>query len=112
MREGGISPSEIIHNSLLSSCCKLGMFGEAVTLLDSMMECSHLAHLESYKLLICGLFEQMNKEKAEAVFCSLLRCGYNYDEVAWKVLIDGLAKTGYVDQCSELLNLMEKNGYL
>ncbi|RZC28094.1 Pentatricopeptide repeat-containing protein [Glycine soja] len=93
MRETGISPSEIIHNSLLSSCCKLGMFGEAVTLLDSMMECSHLAHLESYKLLICGMFEQMNKEKAEAVFCSLLRCGYNYDEVAWKVHIDGLAKS-------------------
>ncbi|KAK7407187.1 hypothetical protein VNO78_08889 [Psophocarpus tetragonolobus] len=110
MRGSEISPSESIHNSLLSSCCKLGMFGEAVTLLDSMMECSHLAHLESCKLLICGLFEQKNTEKAEAIFCSLLSCGYNYDEVAWKVLIDGLAKSGYVDKCSEFLNLMKKNG--
>ncbi|BAT99438.1 hypothetical protein LR48_Vigan284s000100 [Vigna angularis] len=110
MRGSEISPSESIHNSLLSSCCKLGMFVEAVTLLDSMMECGHLAHLESYKLLICGLFEQMDKEKAEAVFHSLLRCGYNYDEVAWKILIDGFARNGYVDQCTELLSIMKKNG--
>jgi pentatricopeptide repeat protein len=74
-----------------------------------MIECNHLAHLESYKLLICELFGQGNKEKAEAIFRSLLSCGYNYDEVVWKVLIDGLAKKGYVHECSQLREIMEKN---
>lgn len=81
MRENGISPSEIIHNSLLSGCCKLGMHEEALRLLDSMMECNHLAHLESYRLLICWLFEQSNKEKVGAIFHSLLSCGFIFFKV-------------------------------
>jgi len=40
------------------------MFVEEVAVLDSTMECGRLPH----KLPICGLFEQLDKEKAEAVF--------------------------------------------
>jgi pentatricopeptide repeat protein len=86
------------------------MHEEALRLLDSMMEYNHLAHLESYKLLVCGLFEQGNQEKAEEIFRSLLSCEYNYDEVVWKVLLDGLVRKGHVDECSQLRDIMEKNG--
>ncbi|KAK1311589.1 Pentatricopeptide repeat-containing protein [Acorus calamus] len=63
--------------------------------------------MESYKLLICGFCEDGDVIKAKLVFHSLLNCGYNNDEIAWKILIDGLLKSGHVNQCSELLVLME-----
>lgn len=110
MRERGISPNEDVHISLVNCCCKLGMYKEALLMVDTMVECSHLLHLESYKQLICGLFDERNVEKAKTVFCSLLRCGYNYDEVAWAIFVDGLLKKGHGDGFSELLNIMEEKG--
>ncbi|KAL0363152.1 UNVERIFIED_CONTAM: Pentatricopeptide repeat-containing protein [Sesamum calycinum] len=48
------------------------------------------------------IYDKGNDETAKATFYRLLHCGYNYDEVAWKVLIDGLLKRGFVNGCSEL----------
>ena len=79
-------------------------------LVDTMIEHGYLPALESCKLLICGLFDEQNNEKAKAVFCSVLRCGYNYDEVAWKLILDGLIKKGHVNRGSELVGIMEKMG--
>ncbi|KAJ9691529.1 hypothetical protein PVL29_013645 [Vitis rotundifolia] len=110
MKERGMSPSEDIYNSLLDCCCKLGVYAEAVRLVDVMVENGLLPLLESYKLLVCGLYIEGSNEKAKAVFHGVLSCGYNYDEVAWKVLIDGLLKRDLVDECSELLDIMEEKG--
>ncbi|KAJ0080612.1 hypothetical protein Patl1_23434 [Pistacia atlantica] len=110
MRERGISPNEDIYNSLLKCCCGLGMYEEAVRLVDAMIEHGHLPHLESYKLLLCGLYDERNIEKAKVVFHNLLDCGYNNDEVAWKIFIEGLLKKGFGDGCSELLSIMEEKG--
>lgn len=111
MQEQGLSPNEDIYNSLLSCCCKLGILDEAVAMLNHMINSGQLPHLESCKQLVCGLYDDGNKEKAEAVFVSLLGCGYNNDEVAWKILIDGFLKKGLADMCSELLTVMEKRGF-
>ncbi|GMY17356.1 pentatricopeptide repeat-containing protein At5g65560 [Fagus crenata] len=102
MQERGMSPTEDINNSLLNCCCVLEMYDEAIRLVDTMVELGHLPHLEFYRLLVCGLYDEGNKEKAESVFCKLLHCGYNNDEVAWKLLIDGLLKRGLINRCSEL----------
>lgn len=75
-----------------------------------MLTQGFLPRLELYKLLICGLYDDGNNDKAKTTFFRLLDCGYNNDEVAWKLLIDGLLKRGLVDRCSELLDIMEKNG--
>ncbi|KAG2404924.1 Pentatricopeptide repeat-containing protein [Vigna angularis] len=110
LQEGGMSPSELIYNELLRCCCELKLYEEALSLLYDMNKNGHLAHLESYKLLICGLCDEGKKAMAESVFHTLLCCQYNYDEVAWKVLIDGLLKNGYNDECSMFLKSMEKKG--
>ncbi|XP_021906463.1 pentatricopeptide repeat-containing protein At5g65560-like [Carica papaya] len=111
MKERGISPSEDIFNSLLSCCCEMQMYGEAIKLVDDMVYHDYLPQLESCKHLVCGLYEEGDKDKANAVFCKLLHCEYNHDEVAWKLLIDGLLKKGLIDTCSEMLDVMEKKGW-
>lgn len=110
MKDRQISPSQDIYHSLINCCCQLQVYGEAAILLDTMIEVGYLPTLESSKLLVCGLFNEDNIEKAKAIFCSLLRCGYNFDEVAWKVLHDGLLKRGLVNRCSELITIMEQMG--
>ncbi|KAK7395294.1 hypothetical protein VNO78_15845 [Psophocarpus tetragonolobus] len=59
-QESEMSPNELIYNELLSCCCKLKLY-EALSLLEDMDENSHLAHLESYKLIICGLCDEGEK---------------------------------------------------
>lgn len=75
-----------------------------------MIELGYLPALESCKPLICGLFDEESNEKANAFFCSMLHCGYNQDEVVWKLLLDGLVKRGHVNRCSELVSIMENMG--
>ncbi|KAM1873335.1 hypothetical protein ACFX13_007183 [Malus domestica] len=110
MKDTGISPNEGIYNSLVNYCCQMQVYGEAAMLVHTMIEHGYLLALESCKLLVCGLFDEEDDEKAKAVFCSMLRCGYNYDEVAWKLLLDGLVKRGHLNRGSELLTIMEKMG--
>lgn len=35
------------------------------------------------------------------VFKNLLRCGYYYDEIAWKIVVDGVGKQGMVEAFNE-----------
>ncbi|KAE8701146.1 hypothetical protein F3Y22_tig00110548pilonHSYRG00354 [Hibiscus syriacus] len=99
-RDQGIYPGEDVYNSILSCSCELGVFDDA----------SQLPHLDSYRQLICGLYDQGDKEKAEKTFGNLLRCGYNCDEVAWKILVDGLLRKGLADRCTDISSIMEKMG--
>ncbi|KAM1204425.1 hypothetical protein ACFX2J_020112 [Malus domestica] len=110
MKEREVSPSEDIYNYLLNCCCTLQKYGEAAILVDAMIEDGYLPTLESSTLLVCGLLDEEKSEKAKAVFRTLLHCEYNYDEVAWKVLFDGLLKRGLGNICSELISIMEKLG--
>ena len=104
----GMSPSEDIYNALLNCCCELQLYGKAVELVDTMIEHGFLPALESCKMLLCGLLDEENSAKAYSVFRRMLCCGYNYDEIAWKVLLDGCVKRGHLNSCSELLSIMEK----
>ena len=78
-------------------------------MIDNMVKAGELPHLENFIMLICGLYDKGNTKQAAAAFSSLLRCGYNNDEIVCKILIDGLLKRGLVDSCSELLKIMENN---
>ncbi|PQQ11788.1 pentatricopeptide repeat-containing protein [Prunus yedoensis var. nudiflora] len=111
----GCAPSTNTYEKLIVGLCKEGrldlqVYGEASILVDVMIKDGYLPTLESSTLLVCGLLDEEKTEKAKAVFRTLLRCGYNYDEVAWKVLLDGLLKRGLVNICSELVSIMEKMG--
>jgi pentatricopeptide repeat protein len=57
---------------------------------------------------VVGLCNEGDFEKVKSLFCDLLELGYNHDEVAWKILNDGLLKAGYVDICFQMLSIMEK----
>ncbi|KAK6923849.1 Pentatricopeptide repeat [Dillenia turbinata] len=104
MKNKGMSSSEEILNSLLCCRCKLGLYDQSLKLVDDMIEHNILPHLESCRLLLCGLYDKGEKGKAKTVFSTLLHCDYNHDEVAWKLLIDGLLTRGFIDEYSELLN--------
>ncbi|CAH1448019.1 unnamed protein product [Lactuca virosa] len=85
------------------------MFDKALSLVNNMVENGVLVDLETYKLLICGLYEEGKHEKGKEVFCSLLD-GYNSDEVVWTILLDGLLKRGLVKRYFELVGVMEEKG--
>ncbi|CAE5966061.1 unnamed protein product [Arabidopsis arenosa] len=110
MQKEGISPSEMIFNAVISCCCKLQKYGEAANIVEDMICSDHSPQLEHCKTLICGLYEKGERERGYSVFKKLLGCGYNDDEIAWKILIDGMLKQGLVEECSQLFQEMEKNG--
>ncbi|KAG6404439.1 hypothetical protein SASPL_136687 [Salvia splendens] len=110
LKQRGMSLNEDMYNKLVDCCCNLKMYKEAVDLINVMLTHELLPHIESYKLLVCGLYNEGSDEKAKQTFCRLLHIGYNYDEVVWKVLIDGLMRMGFVKECSELVGVMERSG--
>uniref|UniRef100_A0A0A8Z0G1 Pentacotripeptide-repeat region of PRORP domain-containing protein n=1 Tax=Arundo donax TaxID=35708 RepID=A0A0A8Z0G1_ARUDO len=103
----GISPNEEIYTMLIKCCCDTKFFKKALSFVGNMIECGFQPHLESYQYLIIGLCDEGDFDKAESLFCGLLGMDYNHDEVAWKILNDGLLKAGHVDICSHLLSTME-----
>ncbi|KAE8704072.1 hypothetical protein F3Y22_tig00110461pilonHSYRG00050 [Hibiscus syriacus] len=109
-RNQGISPGEDVYNSILSCLCELGMYDDAVMVVDLMINSSQLPYPDSYRQLICRFYDQGDKEKAETTSGNLLRCCYNCDEVAWKILVDGLLEKGLADRCTDIFKYHGKNG--
>jgi pentatricopeptide repeat protein len=107
MRGKGISPDEELYTMLIKCCCDTKFFKRALSFVGDMVECGFQPKLESYQYLIVGLCDEEDFDKAESLFSDLLGMDYNHDEVAWKVLNDGLLKAGHVDICSQLLSTME-----
>uniref|UniRef100_A0A0A9HEF8 PROP1-like PPR domain-containing protein n=1 Tax=Arundo donax TaxID=35708 RepID=A0A0A9HEF8_ARUDO len=103
----GISPNEEIYTVLIKCCCDTKLFKKALSFVGDMIECGFQPHLESYQYLIMGLCDEGDCDKAESLFCDLLGMDYSHDEVAWKILNDGLLKASHVDICSRLLSTME-----
>jgi len=103
MKEGGLPPNKDIYTSLISCCCKLSLYSEAASHMNSMVECGYIPHLESYRFL-------RNFEKAKSVFRESLERGYNFDEIAWKILLEGVLGEGHANAFSEMFSIMqEKN---
>jgi pentatricopeptide repeat protein len=107
----GISPNEEIYTMLIKCCCDTKFFKKALSFVSNMVECGFQPKLESYQYLMVGLCNEEDFDKAESLFNDLLGMDYNHDEVAWKVLNDGLLKAGHVDICSQLLSTMENRHY-
>jgi pentatricopeptide repeat protein len=84
------------------------MPAEALTFLDSMIESGYLPHIESYRHIICSLCEEGSIKTAKQVFGDMLSKEYNYDEIVWRILIDGLLQKGNVSECSSLLSVMDE----
>ncbi|KAF8081969.1 hypothetical protein N665_0854s0009 [Sinapis alba] len=105
-----ISPSESTLNALLGCCCKLEMYKEAAKVVDEMICVGHLPQLESCKILICGLYKNGENERGAWVFKNLIQCGYYHDEIAWKIVIDGVGKQGLMEAFDELFTVMEESG--
>ncbi|KAJ6798473.1 putative pentatricopeptide repeat-containing protein isoform X1 [Iris pallida] len=108
MKESGLSLNEAIYTSLINCCCSLQLYREASTYLYSMIGHGYLPHIRSYQLLLSGLCDHGNVEKAKLVFSYLLGRGYNFDEIVWTILIDGLLKKDHFHAFSEMLSIMEE----
>ncbi|CAD5317452.1 unnamed protein product [Arabidopsis thaliana] len=130
MLEQNLVPDLITYNTLIAGQCSSGNLDSAYRLLSLMEEsglvpnqrteaakvvedmiCNgHSPQLEFCKMLICKLCEEGEKERVNSVFEKLLRCGYCDDEIAWKILIDGVLKQGFVEGFCELFQVMETSG--
>lgn len=111
MVKRGMPPSEMVSNALLSCFCKLQKHEEAAKVVEDMIWSGQSPELEFCKMVILRLYEGGENERARSFFQKLLRCGYYFDdEIAWKILIDGVLKQGHVDAFSELFQAMQENG--
>ncbi|KAK9946768.1 hypothetical protein M0R45_012214 [Rubus argutus] len=103
LKEKGIQPTKVIYTALIDGYCKFWEVSDALSLFNRMLtELGYLPALGSCKWLICWLVDEESNEKANAFFCSMLHCGYNLDEVVWKLLLDGLVKRGHVNKSCQL----------
>ena len=57
-----------------------------------------------------GLYKNGENERGVWVFKNLIRCGYYHDEIAWKIVIDGVGKQGQVEAFNELFTVMDESG--
>ncbi|KAI3792246.1 hypothetical protein L2E82_06120 [Cichorium intybus] len=96
MVKRGCEPKVNTFDALTVGLCKERRIEEALKLVNHM--------------LTNGIPPNERKhEKGKEVFCGLLD-GYNSDEVAWTILLDGLLKHGLVKRYFELVDVMEKKG--
>uniref|UniRef100_A0A1J3GJM1 Pentatricopeptide repeat-containing protein n=1 Tax=Noccaea caerulescens TaxID=107243 RepID=A0A1J3GJM1_NOCCA len=108
-----LPPSEMVSNALLGCCCKLQKHEEAAKVVENMICSGQSPELEYCKRVILNLYRGGAKERGRSVFKKLLRCGYYYDdEIAWKILIDGVLKEEHVDAdaFSEMFQAMQEHG--
>ncbi|CAA7034915.1 unnamed protein product [Microthlaspi erraticum] len=108
-----LPPSEMVSNALVGCCCKLQKYEEAAKVVENMICCGQSPELEYCKRVILNLYRGGAKERGRSVFKKLLRCGYYFDdEIAWKILIDGLLKDEHVDAdaYSEMFQAMQEHG--
>lgn len=73
-----------------------------------MVEFGYIPHLESYRCLLLGLCSEGDYEKAKYEFRELLLRGYNCDEIAWKILFEGVLGEGHANVLSEMLSIMQE----
>jgi pentatricopeptide repeat protein len=111
MQSANLTPGEDVHTSIIGCCCRLKMPTEALTFLDSMIKSGYLPRIESYRHIICSLCEEGSIKTAKKVLGDMLLEEYNYDEIVWKILIDGLLRKGNAAECSILLSVMEEQDY-
>ncbi|KAI3787435.1 hypothetical protein L1987_41898 [Smallanthus sonchifolius] len=85
----GLVPNEHIYTSLVYCSCSLRMFDKALTLLNTMIENRILPHLESYKLLICGLYDEGKHEKGWSTLCIQMNDDDEIGHSSWLIRILG-----------------------
>ncbi|CAE5957297.1 unnamed protein product [Arabidopsis arenosa] len=113
MQRQGIAPSWIVFDEIVKCCCKMNKYEEAAHVVDHMISSGgYTPELMDCRALICGLYEQGDKERANAVFHKLLQCGEYYDdEIAWTILIGGLRKKKSLsEEFSQLFQAMLISG--
>ncbi|CDY60361.1 BnaCnng36130D [Brassica napus] len=130
---------EMKHGKENDLCLTSNMieFDIVVELLDKMAEHGVTPNARSYEILIKGICETGNLRVAEKVlermmqqeegisptgnvqgssegwvwvFKNLIRSGYYHDEIAWKIVIDGVGKQGQVEAFNELFTVMDESG--
>lgn len=57
-----------------------------------------------------GCIKREKTREGFGFFKNLLRCGYYHDEIAWKIVVDGVGKQGLVEAFNELFTVMEESG--
>ncbi|XP_010462674.1 PREDICTED: pentatricopeptide repeat-containing protein At5g65560-like [Camelina sativa] len=109
MQRQGLTPTWAVFDEIVICCCKLKKYGEAAQVVDHMISSGgYTPELIHCRTLICGLYEQGQRERADAVFHKLLQCGeYSDDDIAWTILIGGLRwKKGLAQEFSPLFQAM------
>jgi hypothetical protein len=84
------------------------MYPDAWALLCSMIGHGFIPHLMSYKHLLSGLTDEGQVDTAKEIFRDSRWKDYNPDEIAWKVIIDGLIRKGHSYMCHEMLSILEQ----
>ncbi|KAF8052517.1 hypothetical protein N665_1549s0004 [Sinapis alba] len=82
MLKEGIIPSDSAFIALVSCCCKLQKYGEAVEIVEDIIRCGHLLPYNYCKIVVYMLYDVGDKRRAGSFIKKLLLSGFYHDELA------------------------------
>uniref|UniRef100_A0A0E0C0A8 Pentatricopeptide repeat-containing protein n=1 Tax=Oryza meridionalis TaxID=40149 RepID=A0A0E0C0A8_9ORYZ len=108
MKEEGIQPNIVIHNSVLNGLCQQGCLTEAFRLFDYLESSEVLPTLVTYSILIAALCREGFLDDAHELFQKMSTKGIRPTTRVYNLLISGYCNCGLIEKALELISHFEE----
>ncbi|EEC70355.1 hypothetical protein OsI_01278 [Oryza sativa Indica Group] len=108
MKEEGIQPNIVIHNSVLNGLCQQGCLTEAFRLFDYLESSEVLPTLVTYSILIAALCREGFLDDAHELFQKMSTKGIKPTTRVYNLLISGYCNYGLTEKALELISHFEE----
>lgn len=109
MKNKNTKPDSVTYNILISSCCRMSKYDEAIHFFKEMVDLKIPLSEEIYSSMICAYSKQGQLVKAETLFNSLKGSGCCPDLVTYTAMINAYSTTETWEKACSLYHEMETN---
>jgi len=110
MKSNGTKASQVVLNTLIDACSRVGDMGAASKLFHDMLEAECLPDLITYSTMIKGYCNSNELDQALQLFTVMQKKGIRPDAIVFNSLLDGCAKRQMPSLCEQVIRDMEKAG--
>lgn len=110
MKSNGTKASQVVLNTLIDACSRVGDMDAASRLFQDMMTMDVVPDLITYSTLIKGYCLANELDQALQLFTLMQKKGIKPDAIVFNSLLDGCAKKQMVSLCEQVIRDMEKAG--
>ncbi|XP_027097556.2 acetylornithine deacetylase-like [Coffea arabica] len=87
MRKHNVKPDSVTYNVLISGCCKMSKFSNALEFLNEMLDLKVPLSQEVYSSAICAYSKQGQLAGAESMFSMMKMAGFHPDVVTYTAML-------------------------